>query len=33
MGRLMDNNNFKPIEIRPWQGQGKFMKGKKVSDY
>jgi len=29
----MDNNNFKAIEISPWQGQGKFMKGKKVSDY
>jgi len=29
----MDNNNFKAIEIRPWQGQGGFMKGKKVLDY
>ena len=29
IGKLMGNNNFEAVEIRPWQGQGKFMKGKK----
>jgi len=29
IGKLMGDNNFKAVEIRPWQGQGTFMKGKK----
>jgi len=28
IGKLMDNNTFKATEIRPWQGQGQFIKGK-----
>jgi len=28
IGKLIDNNNFKAVEIRPWQkGQGRFMMG------
>jgi len=23
----LPENNFKAMEIRPWQGQGRFMKG------
>jgi len=29
IGKLMEDNNFEAVEIRPWQGQGIFMKGKK----
>ncbi len=28
IGKLMDDNNFEAMEIRPWQAQGRFMKGK-----
>jgi len=27
IGKLMGDNNLKAMEIRPWQGQGRFMKG------
>jgi hypothetical protein len=25
IGKLIDDNNFEAMEIRPWQGQGRFM--------
>ncbi|HBY56261.1 MAG TPA: hypothetical protein DEG96_00095 [Candidatus Atribacteria bacterium] len=28
IGKLMDDNTFEATEIRPWQGQGQFIKGK-----
>lgn len=27
IGKLIDDNNFKAMEIRPWQGRGRFMMG------